>query len=1147
MTKTTLLSFQSAAIFPQSIARLKTHLRLGIAALASCACLATAPAETVTLLSSDVAGTSSLNSAGNWSNGQAPNLANDYFVPKSTGNPNVDYIVRTPTSGTVTFAGNSLTVEGYIAFKGTNFVTINDLRLTNGLVGNYSTGGNPATGRLRGNINIITNGVFYAGGSGLNMQIFSIVSGSGGLEIRQPNKVTLSATNTYNGPVTLVGSTLELDGTGSLWPSSLTLQNYTSGTSRFPNSTNIVLPGGHLNVGYGPSGVLRVGYRTSGAGSTNSLGVLNVSSQPSFTVNVGEFSVGNNITSLSNLYAVGYVYLATNNDVTATNIFIGDNGVSGSSGATSTIALGAGSNYFNTPLLQVSARKESGLLTLPAGGVFRLDNGAGRTTLTVGGENLGTSVSPTGTMNLSGGTFLASLDTLTIGMKAGGNSGGDTGTLTVGTNALNNINVNSVVIGSMAGAESGSPVGKGTLTFGGGTFLVNNDVTLGSYDNNGVGSASGTLNINGGTFSVAGNIVDGGGTSTLNVNGGVLDMQPAGDGTPGSITVDVLSGGGTIVNASALTVSGLIAPGGTNTPGTLTVGSLDLSSGTPLNFDLGSNLTIGGGVNDLLQVNGDLTLNGNTITVTALAPLSTGTYRLINYTGTLSGNTSLTLIAPSTRQTFTLDLSTPGQVNLIVSGNPISLLWSGDGGGNVWDTGSTANWNAGADVYYDGDHVTFNDSGSAVPDINVALPVQPGSMTVDNSSQAYIFDGSPISTPGSLVKRGNNTLALANDGNNFSGPISIEAGTLSIGNGGSAGSLGSGAITNNGELLMNKSSGGAAFNSPISGSGSLRLTGGDSSLALGGTNSYTGLTTIENGEQLNILNNSALGSTNAGTIVQYGGSVRFTSAGNWTVGEPLEINGYGIPSSAGALYANTTSNNVTWTGPITVASPAQIRDVNTGVRMTLAGPVTADNQALQATANDVSCLLTFQNLLSLGTDPSLAVFTKDGAGNVVLAGATNIAGSTIINAGSLVVATTNAPQLGDITVNGGALQIGSGAADGSLPTGQINLAGSAGKLAFNSSNTFVLNNPLTGPGSLSLLNYSTVIISNANPSFSGNVTTGQRHADLRRHYQVVRQPGTWRWFCGQDHHADSCKRAIAGRPGCSVRHFVPDQRRHFER
>ncbi|MBW8864132.1 MAG: autotransporter-associated beta strand repeat-containing protein, partial [Verrucomicrobia bacterium] len=420
--------------------------------------------------------------------------------------------------------------------------------------------------------------------------------------------------------------------------------------------------------------------------------------------------------------------------------------------------------------------------------------------------------------------------------------------------------------------------------------------------------------------------------------------------------------------------------------------------------------------------------------------------------------------------------------------NPTNLLWFGDGSGNTWDSGTTPNWNAGGDLFYGGDYVTFDDSGSAVPDINVAVPVQPGSMTVSNTAKAYIFDGSAISTTGALTKRGNNTLALANDGNNFNGPVSIEAGTLSIGNGGGTGSLGSGSITNNGQLLINKTVA-LNLNNTITGTGSVRLTSGGAIVNVGGSNSYTGVTTIENGCQFNVVNNNALGATNGGTIVQAGGRVGFTSLGTWTVAEPLEINGYGISATPGALYANTANNVVNMLGPVTVASPSQIRIVNTGVHMTLSNTVTGSQQTLQCTANDTGSILTFQNTLSLGNDPVLAALTKDGVGTMVLAGNSNLCGSVAINNGTLQINTTNTPLLGDVMVNAGTLQIGSGLADGVLPTGAFNLAGAGGKLAINSSNTFVLNTPVTGPGSISLINYGTLVINSSN-TFSGGITTG---------------------------------------------------------
>ena len=63
----------------------------------------------------------------------------------------------------------------------------------------------------------------------------------------------------------------------------------------------------------------------------------------------------------------------------------------------------------------------------------------------------------------------------------------------------------------------------------------------------------------------------------------------------------------------------------------------------------------------MLAVNGDLNLSGTiTVSVTPLAgTLAPGTYRLINYTGTLTGSAANLVAAPS-RYTITFDTSTPG-------------------------------------------------------------------------------------------------------------------------------------------------------------------------------------------------------------------------------------------------------------------------------------------------------------------------------------------------------------------------------------------------------------------------------------------------------------------------------------------------------
>ena len=548
----------------------------------------TASAASVSLTSSDAVNTSSLNSAGNWDNAQPPSPANDYFVA-------TNFTLRTPTNQAVayTFEGGPLTLAGVFAFKMTNVITVPDLRLSNGTVANYFAGGNPNRGRLAGNLNVITNGQIDAGGVGLEMQILSAISGNGGLTIRRPSLVIFSASSSFSGPLTLQGTTLELDSTAALTPSSLTLQNLASSST--PAVTNRVLAGGQLNVGYGAGDVLRVGLRNTGG--TNCLAVLDVSTQDNFTVNVGEFGVGLNQFNDS-LTTLGHVFLATNNYVTATNVLIGDSGFQ--PGGTSTMTLGSGSNYFNTPVMVVGARKQNAQLTLPPGGVWRLDAGAGRTDLTVAGQDFSTISTPVGNADLSGGTFIASLGTLTLGKKSAGNSGGATGTLTLGSSPANSVNANAVVIGSLSGASSGAATVQGTLNFGGGSFRVNGNVTLGSLS--GSGTAQGTLNISGGTFAVAGDVMDGGGTSTLNVSGGVLDLKPAGDATAGSIAVDTsvlngvisnaanvtvanLSGAGTLASPAAVTaVTGALAPGGAAL-GSLTVqGTLMLSGTTEIQW-----------------------------------------------------------------------------------------------------------------------------------------------------------------------------------------------------------------------------------------------------------------------------------------------------------------------------------------------------------------------------------------------------------------------------------------------------------------------------------------------------------------------------------------------------------------------------------
>ena len=103
---------------------------------------------------------------------------------------------------------------------------------------------------------------------------------------------------------------------------------------------------------------------------------------------------------------------------------------------------------------------------------------------------------------------------------------------------------------------------------------------------------------------------------------------------------------------------------------------------------------------------------------------------------------------------------------------------------NAWFT-KAPNWAGATNVYAVGANVTFDDSGSAVPDITVNnSSLFPSSVTVSNTNERYIFDGSGgtagIVTSGILTKMGTNELDFTSSGNNFSGPIPVRIGKAEV-------------------------------------------------------------------------------------------------------------------------------------------------------------------------------------------------------------------------------------------------------------------------------------------------------------------------------------------------------------------------------
>ncbi len=633
-----------------------------------------------------------------------------------------------------------------------------------------------------------------------------------------------------------------------------------------------------------------------------------------------------------------------------------------------------------------------------------------------------------GSANLSVGMVNNALVLFGTNTAYSGNWTVNSGRIEIGNNAQDPLGSGSVLLSGLANSL---------------TFNATNDFTI----NNAIDGFGAIVKLNTNTVTLGGNNPLAG---TVVVSNGVLRLSNA--GAIANVSYITLAGG----TIDAAPIGGLALNEGLgqilNCRGTVN-GNLSAGSANTLNFNLTA-LT-----NDVLNINGTLTLNGNPMLNLALSGFKpSGTYRLINYTGTIQGGGSFTLIPPpESSATFQLDTSTPGQVNLIITAASQNLTWVGDGFGNTWDTFSPL-WTGTTTTFNTGDNVTFTDSGSAVPDIFVSETVQPFNMTVNNSAQPYLFYGEGISTLGTLTKAGDNVLALTSPANQFNGGVDIQAGTLSIGAGGGFGSLGSPVgITNNGVLRVNLASGGLALNMPISGSGAIEVTGGGATLIVRGTNSYTGLTTIDNECQLNITTATALGTADSGTVVLANGRLGVANelVGDMTVAEPIQVAGQGVTVAPGALYVNTTGNNVTWAGPVTITGDARFRVVNPNVRMNFSNTVLGNNVALQCTvgnaAADANSVMSFQNTFSIGA----GALTKDGQGIVEFLSNSNEAGSTTVNGGTLRVnGTFNG---GPVTVNSSGILAGTGSVLG--PVSILD----GGQLAPGSDDigTLTLNNTLT--------------------------------------------------------------------------------------
>ena len=184
---------------------------------------------------------------------------------------------------------------------------------------------------------------------------------------------------------------------------------------------------------------------------------------------------------------------------------------------------------------------------------------------------------------------------------------------------------------------------------------------------------------------------------------------------------------------------------------------------------------------------------------------------------------------------------------------------------------------------------------------------------------------------------------------------------------------------------------------------------GSGTLTLGGANTYAGATTVSVGV-LNIQNNTALGTTAAGTSVTSGAALEIQ--GGITVGaEALTLNGAGI-SSGGALRNITGDND--FGGLVTLGSASRINSDSGNLTLSNTATITGAYALTVGGAGNT----TIASIIGTGT----GTLTKDGAGTLNLGSTSTYSGGTTLSSGTLAVSANNALGTGNITFTSGTIQ-----------------------------------------------------------------------------------------------------------------------------
>lgn len=377
---------------------------------------------------------------------------------------------------------------------------------------------------------------------------------------------------------------------------------------------------------------------------------------------------------------------------------------------------------------------------------------------------------------------------------------------------------------------------------------------------------------------------------------------------------------------------------------------------------------------------------------------------------------------------------------------PFNLAWTGQSS-PVWDE-SSVNWLDTASstpaAYSSGDHTLFDVRGISSPQVNLALTLNPSSVTVDADFDYLLrsdVGGKIIGTTG-LIKRGAGMLQIDTD-NNYSGPTVIEAGALQLGVVSAHGSFGTGPVTNNAALVFNRSDTIVVANN-ITGTGSITNLG--KTVTLTGTNVYNGDISVPSGVLL-LNGNQTVNSPNVtltSLLPTLGSQTAFGISGGISTSPSTALTTYGN-NLAGDYRVKfyTTSGTNTWNGPIYLSGSAG----------SVVNAIQSDAASAELRINgDITAIDGFAN----------ALFFR-GTGSVLMNGRISLPGLIVnkTDAGTWTLSSTGNDWLGTALVVG-TLRVGTNDA---LPTalsitmGQVNTTATLDLNGFNQQVASVQDSP----------------------------------------------------------------------------------------